>query len=152
MKQEKPTGQEIAKMSKEVTLDPENSFETEREGKKVKFTPTKMPSIKSIDEVEDGLIIGVFENEIESDKLPKGKFNVFIAKVKKDWQGYLETDGKIVVETDKVSIKRHYFGDRKIKKPRFKFIEGSWRICFRICLVRVLWWCAVSTRICFYIG
>lgn len=151
MRKEKPTGQEISEKSKKAKLNPEDSFEAEREGKKIKFTPAEMPTIKSLDEVEDGQVIGMLENEIESDKLPKGKFNVFIAKVQDKWEGYLETDGKIITEAHKVSMKRHYFGERKVKKPRFKFIEGSLIICFSRCIVWIFIWCIVRARICFEI-
>ena len=152
MRQQKPTGQEIFKKSKESKLDSDNSFETVREGKKVKFTPVKMPTINTLEDLEEGQSIGLLEYELETEKLPKGRYNVFIAKVNENWEGYLETDGQIIKEAHKVSIKRHYFGDRKIKKPRFKFIEGSWTLCFSVCVVRVLIWCIVSVKICITIG
>lgn len=152
MRQKKPTGQEIFDKSKDSKLDSEYSFEAEREGKKVKFTPVKMPAINSLEELEDGRIIGVLENELEAEKLPKGKYNIFVAKVNENWEGYLETDGKIVTEAHKVSMRRHYFGERKVKKPKFKFIEGSWTLCFRICIVSILFWCIVSVKICITLG
>lgn len=152
MRQQKPTGQEIIEKSKERKLDSENSFEAERKGKKVKFTPVEMPTINTFEEIEGGQMIGVLEYDLETEKLPKGKYNVFIAKVNENWEGYLETGGKIIKEAHKVSIGRHYFGERKVKKPKFKFIEGSLTLCFRVCLVRVLFWCIVSVKICITIG
>lgn len=152
MRKEKPTGKEIAEKSKKIKLDPENSFETEKKGKKVKFTGVKIPPLNSLEELEEGQVIGVLESELESDKIPAGKHNVFIAKVKEEWHGYIETEGKIIAEADEVSVDRHYIGDHKKEKPKFKFIEGSIRFCFTVCLIGVWIFCLYSTRICITIG
>lgn len=151
MRKEKPTGKEIAEKSKKVKLSKPNSFMGQIKGKRIWFTPSKMPSFDSLDELEEGQIIGVLETELESDKLPAGKYNIFIDKEKGEWHGYLEAEGNIIAEADEVSVERHYLGDHKVEKPKFEFTEGSFTFCFWICLYRIFIWCVARAKICIYI-
>lgn len=110
MRKEKPNGKEIAEKSKQIKLIKDKSMEAEKNGKKVKFTPAEIPSLKSFEELEDGQVIGVLENDLEGDetKLPKGKHNIFLANVNKEWKVYAEADGEIKAEAIRVSFKRHH--------------------------------------------
>lgn len=147
MRKEKPTGKEIAEKSKKVKLKKEEAIESEKKGKKIKFTPAEIPPLNSIEELEDGLIIGTLENELEGDetKLPPGKHNIFVAKINGEWQGYAESDGEIKAEAVRVSFKRHYFGDQKAEKP--KFHPEGW--CLTICILRIWIFCVGEFKFCF---
>ncbi|MCK4239580.1 MAG: hypothetical protein KAX33_10685, partial [Candidatus Lokiarchaeota archaeon] len=105
MRKEKPTGREIAERSKAIKLDKDRFVDAEKKGKKIKFTPTKLPPLKSLDELEEGQVIGVLENELEGDEtdLTAGKHNIFIANVNGEWHGFAETGGKITAEAARVS-------------------------------------------------
>lgn len=149
MRKEKPTGREIAERSKAIKLDKDRFVDAEKKGKKIKFTPTKLPPLKSLDELEEGQVIGVLENELEGDEtdLTAGKHNIFIANVNGEWHGFAETGGKITAEAAYVSIERYHWGERKVKKPAFK-LEG-WCL-INICLVSLGPFCLVSIGfICF---
>ncbi len=147
MRKEKPTGKEIAEKSKKIKLKKEEAIEFEKKGKKIKFTPAEIPPLNSIEELEDGLIIGALENELEGDetKLPPGKHNIFVAKINGEWQGYAESDGEIKAEAVRVSFKRHYFGDQKAEKP--KFHPEGW--CVTICILRIWIFCVGEFKFCF---
>ncbi len=147
MRKEKPTGKEIAEKSKKIKLKKEEAIESEKKGKKIKFTPAETPPLNSIEEFEDGLIIGALENELEGDetKLPPGKHNIFVAKINGEWQGYAESDGEIKAEAVKVSFTRHYFGDQKAEKP--KFHPEGW--CVTICILRIWIFCVGEFKFCF---
>jgi len=149
MRKEKPKGSEIAEKRKKVKLDTERAIEGVKKGKKIKFTPTILPKMNSVEELEDGQVIGVLENEIEGDEtdLPIGKHNIFIAKIDGEWKGFAEFNGEVVAEIEKVSIKKHHWGEKKREKPQFK--EEGWCL-FNICLVYVWIFCLVSVGvICF---
>lgn len=147
MRKEKPTGKEITEKSKKVKLIEKQAADTEIKGKKVKFTPAEIPPLNSLEELEDGQIVGVLENELEGDetKLPSGKHNIFIAKINGEWQAFAESDGEIKAEAAKTSFKRHYFGDHKAEKP--KFHSEGW--CITFCILRFWIFCIGSATVCF---
>ncbi len=144
MRKEKPTGKEISEKSKEIKLDKEKTTEEKFEGKKIKFTPSILEP-ESMEDLEQGQVIGILDHEIErKGKLPPGKYNIFIAKVNGEWQGYAESNGNIDIEASSVTVKRHHWGDCKHKKPSFKFS----RICVTVCIKPVLFFCLVSVTVC----
>jgi hypothetical protein len=149
MRKDKPKGKEIVEKRKKVKLDMDRAIEGMKKGKKIKFTPAILPQLNSVEELEDGQVIGVLENEIEGDEtgLPIGKHNIFIAKIDGEWQGFAESDGEIVAEIKKIKIEKHHWGEKKKEKPKFK--EEGWCL-FEICLVSVWIFCLVSIGVmCF---
>ena len=148
MRKDKPTGKEISEKSKKIKLNEEEAIEEKKEGKKVKFTPN-ISKVESMEELEDGFIVGVFEHEFEAKEktLPPGKYNVFIAKVNGEWQGFAESDGIIKGEAAKVSIERHYWEDLKKTKPSFEFKS--------ICSIQCVRWCnghcLVTVTTCYWV-
>ena len=144
MRKDKPTGKEIAEKSKNIKLDKEKTVEKIHEGKKIKFTPAILDHI-SVEDLEHGQIIGILDNEIKKEgKLPPGKYNLFISKVNDEWQGFVETDNNIGLETSKVTLHRHHWGDYKLKKPTIKFKS----VCVRVCLIPSLFYCQLEVEVC----
>jgi hypothetical protein len=153
MRKEKPTGKEIKEKSKKSKLDKKDTVEEKKEGKKVKFTPNKL-ELESMEMLEEGHIVGVLEHEFgeKEGTLPPGKYNIYVAKVNGEWQGFAESDGKIKAEASKVNVKKHHYGDCKVKKPEFEFES----ICTTVCVVPICllpWpfpcWCLVEVKTCF---
>lgn len=136
-------------MRKRLVLDEDRAIHGEKKGKKVKFVPARIPQLNSEEELEEGQIIGVLENELEGEetKLPMGKHNIFVAKVNGEWKGYAESNGEIVAEAARVKIEHHQWGKHKTGKPEFK--EEGWCLV-NVCLVSVWIFCLVSVGfICF---
>lgn len=131
---QKPKGKEIAQKAREMKLDKNKSAHGEKHGKSIKFTGTKLPLLNSLEELEEGQVVGVLETELGGDEtpLPPGKFNLFLAKVNGDWHVYAESDGEIRGEAKRVTVERYLWGERKEERPRFS-PEG---FCFfSICLL-----------------
>ena len=148
MRKERPSGKEISEKSKKINLLKDKSIEAEKEGKKIKFTPVKLEQLNSVEELEDGQIIGILENELEGDetKLPPGKHNLFLANVEGKWNVYAEANGEIKAEATKVELKKHYWGEQKAEKP--KFHSEGW--CIGVCIVSCFWFfCLVEVWVCF---
>lgn len=149
MRKEKPKGEEIAEKARKIKLDKEKSVQGQKQGKNVKFTQTELPPPTSMEELEEGQIIGVLENEIEGDEtdLPVGKHNLFLCNVNGNWKVYAESNGKVTAEAARVKVERHYWGERKVKKPDFN-PEGF--CIFNFCILGWYGICLISIGfICF---
>jgi len=149
MRKEKPKGEEIAQKAKNIKLDKEKSVQGKKHGKNVKFTQSELPPLNSMEELEEGQIIGVVENEIEGNEtgLPIGKHNLFLCNVNGNWKVYAESGGKITAEAVRVKVERHHWGECKAEKPNFN--PEGWCL-INICLVYVWIFCVVSVGfICF---
>ncbi len=140
MRKQKPEGEEIAQKAKKIKLDKNKFVHGKKKGKSVKFTGTEFPPLSSLEELEEGQVIGVLENEVEGDEtdLPVGKHNLFLCNVNGNWKVYAESNGKITAEAARVKVERHYWGERKVEKPGFNpegfclinfCILGYWGIC-----------------------
>lgn len=149
MRKEKPTGREISEKAKQLRLRDKDIVEGTKTGKRVKFTPGSLDHLKNLDELEDGQIIGVLENEIEGPEtgLPPGKYNAFLTKMDGKWHVFTEAGGEIKAEAAKVEVKFHKVDERKESKGRF-YPEG-W--CIGICLISVFFGliCLVEVQFCF---
>ena len=147
MRKEKPSGKEISEKSKKVKLLKDKSIEAEKKGKKIKLIPVELEALNSVEELEDGQIIGILENELEGDetKLPPGKHNLFLANVEGKWNVYAEANSEIKAEATKVELRKHHWGEKKAEKP--KFHSEGW--CIGICIVSLWIFCLVEVRFCF---
>ena len=149
MRKDKPTGREIAEKARNIRLDKDNSVRGMKGGKSVEFTGVKLNPLASMDELEEGQVIGVLETEIEGDEtgLPVGKYNMFITKENGDWHIYAESGGEVAGKAIRVSVKRHSWGDKEVDKPRFE--EEGWCL-FSICLISVWGFCLLEVGVfCF---
>ncbi|MEE9441352.1 MAG: hypothetical protein V3V99_01640, partial [candidate division Zixibacteria bacterium] len=132
MRKEKPTAEEIVEKAKRIRLHEKGTAYGKKDGKGAKFTPADTSHIKTLDEFEEGQVIGVLENEFEGDEtgLPVGKHNMYLANVGGDWHVYAESGGSIVAEAVRVDVEYHKVGDRKSTKPTFN--PHGW--CFCVCV------------------
>ena len=149
MRKEKPTGKEIAEKAQKIKLDKEKFVHGKKDGKGIKFTGTELPPLNSTEELEEGQVIGVLENEVEGDEtgLPPGKYNLFLANVGGNWKVYAESGGEIKKEAARVKVEYHQWGKHKKEKPRFE--PEGWCL-FNVCLVSVWIFCLVSVGVlCF---
>ena len=149
MRKEKPTGKEIAEKAKKIKLDKEKFVHGKKNGKSVKFTGAELPTLNSEEELEEGQVIGVLENELEGDEtgLPPGKYNLFLANVEGNWKVYAESGGEIKKEAARVKVEYHQWGKQKKEMPRFE--PEGWCL-FNVCLVSVWIFCLVSVGVlCF---
>ena len=152
-----PTGLEIAEKSKNIRLYEDSRLHPEPADRetKVTFIPAKLHQFESLQEIEEGQVLGVLETDLEGDEtnLPKGKYNIYLTKVDGDWQAYAEAHGKIAAKAARVSLQKHYLYECEMTKPTFH--SKGW--CFTYCLVGycVGWgpfkkcWCLYSVKICF---
>lgn len=145
-KTQEPVGREIAEKARGIRLDEKRSVHGKKGGKKAKFTAADLTHVKTLDDMEEGQVIGVLDTELEGDetRLPSGKYNVFVAKVNGDWHGYAESGGRVVAKAARATVTRHRVGERKTAGS---FSPRGW--CFRICVVPFWGSCLVSIRICF---
>lgn len=147
MRKEKPTGRDIAEKAKKTKLIKDKFIEAEKKGKKVKFTPAEIPPLQSFEELEDGQVIGLLENDLEGDetKLPKGKHNLFLSKVNDEWGIYAEEDGEIKAEAIRVSLNHHKLGEHESGRPEFH--PEGW--CIGVCIVSFWGFCLLELLFCF---
>lgn len=146
MRKDKPSGREISDRAKGISLQEDRALHAKREGKNIKFTPADLGHVKSLDEFENGQVMGVLDTEAEGDEtgLPPGKYNVFLSNVDGKWQAFAESGGKIAATASRVDINQHKMEERK--SPKTTFNPDGWCIC--ICIVSWWWICLYS--ICFY--
>jgi hypothetical protein len=125
-----PTGPEIKEKAKSAELDSSKAGVGQKGGKTAKLVPAKLHHLKDVKELEDGQFIGVLETEIEGDRagLPPGTYDVFVAKVKGDWNVYFESGGQVVGQAASVVEKKE---PPPGEKPQFS--EGSF--CWWVWLI-----------------
>ena len=147
MRQEKPSGREIAEKAKGMRLLKGEAVKGNKNGKIITFTPADTSHIKSLDDFEEGQIVGVIENEHTGDEtdLPPGKHNLFLTNIDGNWNIYAESGGNIVAEAVRVEVDYYKIGDRKPTKVTFN--PNGW--CFCWCLYRVWFWCILRVCFCF---
>jgi hypothetical protein len=152
MRKTAPTGKEISEAAKSIRLDNNKTVEGTKNGKKVKFTGVTLPAINSLEEFENGHVIGILENELEGDetKLPPGRHNVHLSCIEGIWRAFAESGGEIRAEAIRVTVEKHHMWEKKGEKPVFK--GDGW--CIWVCLWPVpipgtpFFWCLWSTWIC----
>src|ERR687887_2680295 len=93
-------GEEIREKAKAARLDHGHAGKGEKGGKTATMTPAHLDHVRSREDLEQGEFIGVLETEIAGDRagLRPGTYNMFIANVGGEWQGYAESDGEIAAE------------------------------------------------------
>lgn len=125
-----PTGQDISQKAAAGEFDTANSVTGVTHGKKVIFTPAHLGHVGSMQDLEQGQIIGSLNTEIAGDKsgLPAGQYNVFLAKVGNDWQVFAESGSTVVAKAASVVERRD---TRANMKPQFS--EGSF--CWWVWLI-----------------
>lgn len=146
MRTTKPSGREVAEKARGVRLDKNRSFSGVKNGKNVKFTPANIDHIKTLEEFEEGQVVGVLENDLEGDEsnLPVGKYNVFLANVNGEWHAYAESGGNVAAEAARVEVSQYKIGEGK--STRSTFNPNGWCCCW--CLLS--WWgrCYLWACIC----
>ena len=127
-------GKEIKEKAKKMKLDKTKIVHGVKNGKKVKFTGANLDHMKSMNDLEQGEVVGVLENELAGDEtdLPPGKYNVFVKKVDGEWKAYAESDGTVVAEAARVTVEKRDKKDTGNRTPQFK--SDGWCIC------AVCWW------------
>lgn len=113
-RKEKPTGQEIAKKAKKAKLEPKRALQAKRYGKRVKFTPANLDHVAKINELDDGVILGELETELEKEEtgIPPGKHNLLLAGLETGWQIYAESGGEIIGKAAQVRLELYPQGSR----------------------------------------
>lgn len=113
-RKEKPTGEEMAKKAKKAKLEPKRALHAKRYGKRLKFTPANLDHIRKMSELDDGVILGELETELEKEEtgIPPGKHSLFLAGLENGWQIYAESDGEIVGKAAQVRLELYPQGSR----------------------------------------
>src|SRR4051812_16572920 len=121
MRNDIPSGREIADKAKQIKFDKRKDIVGEKNGKKLHFQGADLSHVTSLDELENGQAIGVMDTELAGDEtsLPPGKHNLFLSKVNGQWRVHAETGGQVVAEAVRVSIVEHKPSDRRTPQPRF---------------------------------
>jgi len=106
----------------------DKAYETTVKGKKMKFTPAEIKKKMTIEEYEEGTVVGVLENELPGDEtnLPAGKHNIFTAKINDKWYTFAESNGQ-VYEAAKTKVTQ--LSEDEIKDKKTTFGEDGWWHC-----------------------
>ena len=128
MRKDKPKAKEIIEKSKKMILMKDKAYETELKGKKMKFTPAEVDKKKTIEELEEGVVIGVLENELPGDEtnLPAGKHNIFATKINDKWYTFAESNGQVY---EAAKTKSTILSADEIPDKKMKFSEDGWLYC-----------------------
>jgi hypothetical protein len=149
VRNEAPSGSEIADKAARIKLDNRKDINGEKNGKKVRFRGADLSQVKSLDELEAGQVFGVLETELtgEETTLPAGKHNLFVSKVEGQWRVYAEAGGQIVAVAARVSVTEHTPSSREAIRPRFS--PEGWCL-FEICLIEFWGFCILRIGfVCF---
>lgn len=132
MRKDKPDAKEIAEKSKKIILMKDEAYETTVKGKKMKFTPAKINKKMTIEELEEGTVVGVLENELPGDEtnLPAGKHNIFTAKINDKWYTFAESNGQVY---EAAKTKATQLSEDEIPDKKIKFGEDGWFHCHSGC-------------------
>ncbi len=146
MRKDKPNGTEIAEKAKGIRLQEDRALQAKKDGKNIKFVPSDLGRVKSLDEFENGQVMGVLDTEAEGDEtgLPPGKYNIFLSNIDGKWQAFAESGGKIAAASARVDINHHKMEERKTTKTTFN--QTGW--CFCVCIVSFWFICIISVCIC----
>jgi len=144
---ERPKGEDIANKAKKATLEKDRAATGTHEKKKCTFIPADLSHIKTEKELENGHFIGQMNTELPGDltKLPPGKYNLYLAKVKGEWHVYAESGGKIVEQAHKVKFEKKVRegkpDNKKLEKPTFHKDDTDyyWHGCWWIFCLTISW-------------
>lgn len=127
MRKEEPTGKEIAQKRKIAKLEQGLAIHAKKYGKVAKFTPADLHHIKNIDELDQGVVLGEFETELDrvDTNLPPGKYTLFLAGLENGWKLYAESNGEIVDKAAKVKVELYPQGSRLSDESHMEF-ESPW--------------------------
>jgi hypothetical protein len=141
MRKDDPSGREIAEKAKQIKFDNRKDIVGEKNGKTMHFLGADLSHVKSLDELEDGQVIGVMDTALAGDEttLPAGKHNLFLSKVGGEWRIHAESNGEIVAQAVRVSVAEHAVSTRRVSNPHFS--QQGWCL-IDICILSI-WGCCV---------
>jgi hypothetical protein len=147
MRNDAPTGKEIAEKAARIKLDGRKNIQGERNGKAVRFRGADLSHVKSLDELEAGQVIGVLDTQLSGDEstLPPGTHNLFVSRVSGTWRIYAESGGEIVAEAARVSVAEHTPSSREPLRPRYG--PEGWCL-LDICLLEIWGFCLFRIQFC----
>ena len=85
--------------AKAVKLDTKHAKSAQINGKKFNLIPADFSSIKSLDDIKAGVVLGQLDTEAstaEDVSLPPGKYDLYLAREGGVWKAWATKNGKIV--------------------------------------------------------
>ncbi len=145
MRKQKPTGPEIAEKAKGIRLLKSKTAHGTKDGKSIRYVPANLGHVSALEELEEGQVIGVLENDLEGDEtgLPVGEHNMFLTKVDGEWHVYAESGGNVVAEALRVDVNHYKLEERKPTTPAFNPNGWCWCVCLLSC------WGHCICKVCF---
>jgi len=120
-RKDKPRGKEIEEKAKKTKLNPSIVAHGNKHGKSLKFSGADLSYLEKAEDLEEGEVIGVLENELAGDEtgLPPGKYNLFLTNISGDWHLYAESNAEIIAEATKIKVNKFAAGESKRKEAGF---------------------------------
>lgn len=135
---------DIEAKAKKMKMDDSRVVNEVKNGKNIKFTSAKLDHIRSLQELEQGEVIGVLQNDIPGDEtqLPAGKYHIYVKKVGGQWKAYAHGNNKVAAESSRVTVEEKNRKDISNFTPQFKSegfcicdyaCAGQQQQCYQIC-------------------
>lgn len=141
-----PHGSEIAAKAKATRFDRSNVGEGVFQGQRMAMTPANLKGVaSSLDDIKAGQVVGVLENGAAGDEtgLPPGRYNLYVAYVDGQWQGYAEAGGQIVSPAIRAIV-----SEQPVAARAPQFHEQGW--CFFVSWQQLgLLWLPGGIYLCF---
>lgn len=119
---DKSMEKEIEAKVKKSKMDDSRVLNAVDKGKNITFTSAKLDHLKSLQELEQGEVIGVLQNDLPGDesKLPPGKYHIYVKNVDGHWKAYANANGKTAAESARVTVEEKNKKDITDFTPQFR--------------------------------